>query len=57
MKKANTELKLTIFNTPYERETSVMSRAQCLKTGETKMATFPRLSRSLYIRGVYDSVS
>lgn len=46
-----------MFFNLYERETSVMSRAQCLKTGETKMATFPRLSRSLYIRGVYDSVS
>lgn len=36
MKKANTELKLTIFNTPYERDVPSMSKAQCLKNGENE---------------------
>ena len=58
MRNTNTERKLMLFNTLYERGVPSMSRVQCLKDGKMNKIHFLASSRSLDLNGgFYDFVS
>ena len=51
MRNTNTERKLMLFNTLYEREVPSMSKAKSLKNGKMNKIHFLASSRSLDLNG------
>lgn len=51
MRNTNTERKLMLFKTPYDREVPSMSKANSLKNGKMNKIHFLASSRSLDLNG------